>query len=171
MISATVSYDLGKLDGRMKAKNEAILEKMREQSLIIAEEATNIMKTYLQTHSKHATGELAGLLQAKTYRRGQTIYVSLANKSELTSKVPYWYVLNYGVGKSGAKFLPVENYGKWKNGKWIHIDKSEALDGNGRMKKGVRYLKPRHFTPVHYINAGIAYAKQKLSTLSRLMKK
>ena len=123
----------------------------------LAGQALLYMQNYLMTHSKHPTGRLMSNLDIKITRTANGFSFGIGDIKKLNRDTPYWYVLNYGKTTSGKTFVPPSFVGSFEGDRPV-----AGKQGQQYVEEGNYYIQPKKFTPVNYIEATIAYLKNKL---------
>lgn len=145
-----------------------ILRKLQEhlefELKVIADGALNAMRSYITTQAKSPKGKLEEALTVDFKVNKNTISFSIGDKDKLNHEAPYWYVLNYGVTRSGVKFVPPANWGHFEGGEWKHTGKDSKEEGDIN-------LQPQGFTPIGYISVGVKFIKDRLQELERNLSK
>jgi hypothetical protein len=127
----------------------------------LAQQALLYMQSYLMTHSKHPTGRLMSNLDIKIIKTDKGFTFGIGNIKKLNKESPYWYVLNYGKTITGKKFIPPAFVGSFEGDRPV-----AGKQGQQYVDEGNYYIQPKTFTPVNYIEATIAYIKNKLPKTS-----
>lgn len=132
----------------------------QNEAFEMGKKLTSYMQSYVNSnrHREGGTGNLAKAI--KFYGKTGAGFISwgIGKISYLTTKVPYWYVVNYGFMTTGERFIPKGGLGYFNGGRapdssligsgterWHGTETEATLGENFGF-----YLKPK--TPVRPIN-------------------
>ena len=133
----------------------------------VAQDTANFTSQFIQSHTRRggSSGKLARefskVIKSGSVTKGD-YSVGIGDTGNLTKKVPYWYVVNYGKMVSGAEYIP--NYGRPVGGKFAD-GRPEAGGDGGRFKTGGPFAMKagKAIRPMRYIEAAKRYFKDQWS--------
>lgn len=144
-----------KLSSTEILKNLGVYNKMND----ITNEALLYMQNYLMTHAKHPSGKLLSNLDIVIKETASGYIFGIGDIPKLNTNAPYWYVLNYGKTTSGAAFIPPKFIGSFEGDRPVAGKQGEQAVTGGNF-----FIQPTKFTPVNYIEATLAYIKNRMRT-------